>query len=27
MAWDYDGDDNQGTLRKAVWESLMKNKE
>ncbi len=27
MAWDYDGDDNQGTLRKAVWESVMKNKE
>lgn len=27
MFWDYDGDDNQGTLRKAVWESVMKSDE
>ncbi len=27
MFWDYDGDDNQGTLRKAVWESVMKSEE
>lgn len=26
MFWDYDGDDNQGTLRKAVWRSVMKSK-
>ncbi|MPM78653.1 Chitinase A1 [bioreactor metagenome] len=26
MFWDYDGDDNQGTLRKAVWKSVMKSK-
>jgi len=24
MYWDYDGDDNAGTLRKAVWEAMMK---
>ena len=24
MFWDYDGDDSQGTLRRAVWQSVMK---
>ncbi len=24
MFWDYDGDDNNGTLRKAVWNAVMK---
>lgn len=24
MSWDYDGDDNKGTLRKALWNAVMK---
>jgi chitinase len=24
MFWDYDADDSNGTLRKAVWENIMK---
>ena len=24
MYWDYDGDDSQGTLRRAVWDAVMK---
>ena len=23
MFWDYDGDDNQGTLRNALWNAVM----